>query len=265
MTPEQYPRRLAEREDRLRRFFTAHPRCAIACSGGADSSYLWWAACRWGEDCRAFYVSAAFQPAFELADARRLAAELGRPLNVIELDVLSVPEAAANGPRRCYYCKKAIFTALRQQAEAAGCSLLLDGNNASDDASDRPGMQACRELEVLSPLRECGLTKSEIRRLSQAAGLFTWDKPSYSCLATRVAQDQPLTRELLSRVEEGENLLRQLGFSDFRLRVRGEAALLQVTAGQQEQARRLLPEIQRLLAPLFSPVSLDPQARKESL
>ena len=142
----------------LEEFFTQHPRTAVAFSGGTDSALVLWAAGRYGREVRAYYVHTVFQPAFELADAKRLAEELNVPLTVVEADVLAVPEAAANGPRRCYYCKRALFTTLWQRARADGYTVLLDGTNASDDAGDRPGMQALRELEVRSPLRECGIT-----------------------------------------------------------------------------------------------------------
>ena len=256
---------LKEKQEHLFRFFAENPRAALAFSGGVDSAYLFYAAAHAGCDVQAFYVDSAFNPAFELADARRLAQTLKRELKVVELNVFNFPEAMANGPRRCYYCKRAIFSALWQEARRLGFDLLLDGNNASDDAGDRPGMQACRELQVVSPLREAGLTKADVRALSREAGLFTWDKPSYSCLATRVAQDQPITKDLLQRIENGENILRELGFSDFRLRVRGANALLQVTAEQMEQARSAWDEIETQLLPLFAQISLDDEPRKGSI
>ena len=108
------------------------------------------------------------------------------PVTVIEVDILAVPEAEKNGPKRCYYCKRALFSSLWEAARRDGYPVLLDGTNASDDAGDRPGKQALRELQVRSPLRECGITKDEVRRLSREAGIFTWDKPAYACLATRI-------------------------------------------------------------------------------
>lgn len=245
----------------LEAFFQQVPRAAVAFSGGADSALVLWAAKTWGCQVRAYYVNTPFQPAFELADARRLAAELEVPLTVVEVDVLAVPEAAANGPRRCYYCKRALFTALRQAAAADGYGVLLDGTNASDDAGDRPGMRALRELEVRSPLRECGLTKDEVRRLSREAGLFTWDKPAYACLATRVPTGTAITAEALEKVERGEDALFRLGFTDFRLRLLGDAARVQVPAEQLERAARLHQEITRALAADFSAVLLDLQGR----
>ena len=136
----------------LEEFFRAHPKAALAFSGGTDSALLLWAGKRYGCDIRAYYVKTAFQPEFEYRDALRLARELDVPMTVVEVDILSLPGAAANGPERCYFCKKALFSRLREAARKDGYALLLDGTNASDDAGDRPGMRAIRELEVRSPL-----------------------------------------------------------------------------------------------------------------
>ncbi len=203
----------------LNEFFSLVPKAAVAFSGGTDSAFLLWAARECGCDVRAYYVKTAFQPQFELEDARRLASELAVPMTVVEADILAVPEAAANGPQRCYHCKTALFSQLRQAAREDGYTVLLDGTNASDDAGDRPGMRALRELEVRSPLRECGLTKEEVRRRSREAGLFTWDKPAYACLATRIPTGTPITTEDLERVERAECALDALGFRDFRVRL----------------------------------------------
>ena len=245
----------------LEEFFTQHPRTAVAFSGGTDSALVLWAAGRYGRDVRAYYVHTVFQPAFELADAKRLAEELEVPLTVVEADVLAVPEATANGPRRCYYCKKALFTTLWQRARADGYTVLLDGTNASDDAGDRPGMQALRELEVRSPLRECGITKAEVRRMSKEAGLFTWDKPAYACLATRVPAGEATTAETLARVEGAEDALFRLGYTDFRVRVFHSAARLQLPRGQMERAVREAETIQAALKPYFTPILLDLEGR----
>ena len=142
-------------------FFRQTPRAAAAFSGGTDSALLLYLAKQNGCDVHAYYVKTAFQPEFELEDARRLAGELDIPMTVVEPDILAVPEAAANGTDRCYHCKRAIFTALQKAARGDGYTVLLDGTNASDDAGDRPGMRALRELGVRSPLRECGITKME--------------------------------------------------------------------------------------------------------
>ena len=216
----------------LQMFFRENPRAAMGFSGGVDSAYLLWAAHEAGAQILPVFVKTAFQPTFELQDAQRMAAQLGVELMVAELDILSVPEIAANPPERCYHCKRRIFEAVAAVALERGYSLLLDGTNASDDAGDRPGMRALRELSVRSPLRECGLTKDEIRRLSHEAGLFTWDKPAYACLATRVPAGRALDADMLRRVECAEDALRALGFSNLRVRVYHDAARLQLPSAQ---------------------------------
>ena len=248
----------------LQAFFTAHPKAALAFSGGADSAYLLWAARQYGCDVRAYYVHTVFQPAFEQADAKRLAEQLGLPLTVLEADVLTDDAVRANPPDRCYHCKRALFTRLRQAAQDDGYSLLLDGTNASDDAGDRPGMRALAELEVRSPLRECGVTKAQVRQWSREAGLFTWDKPAYACLATRVPAGTALTAEALSRVERAEDALFALGLTDFRVRFYGGAARIQIPEEQTPGLLARRAEVTAALSPLFDAVLLDLEPRKGS-
>ena len=245
----------------LQEFFAEHPKVALGFSGGVDSSYLLWAAVNAGADIAPYYIQTAFQPAFELEDAQRLCAQIGVKLNVIRLDALADPRVAANPANRCYYCKVGLFGALRARAKADGYDLLLDGTNASDDAGDRPGMKALREMEVRSPLRECGLTKAMIRQESRKAGLFTWDKPAYACLATRVPTGRTITSELLRRVEGAETALFALGFTDFRVRLYDEAARLQLPEGQLAKAVEQRQAIRQALAPWFDVVLLDTQTR----
>ena len=212
----------------LQQFFKENPRVAIAFSGGVDSSYLLYAALRYGARVRAYYVNSAFQPRFELEDARRLAGDLHADLRELQVDVLSSPTVTANPPDRCYHCKRVIFRTIAAAAAEDGFPVLLDGTNASDDAGDRPGMRALRELSVRSPLRECGLTKAEIRRLSKEAGLFTWDKPAYACLATRIRAGEEITLQKLKQTEKAEGFLFGLGFRDFRVRMVGNTAKLEL-------------------------------------
>lgn len=212
----------------LKAFFEANSKVALAFSGGVDSAYLLYAAVSFGADVKAYYVKTPFQPAFEYEDALRLSRELGAEMVTIHLDVLSDNSIAENPKNRCYFCKKRIFNAILEQARADGYTLVIDGTNASDDASDRPGMVALKELQVRSPLRECGLTKAEIRKLSKEANLFTHDKPAYACLATRIPTGTPITAEKLAITERNEGFLRSLGFTDFRIRFMGTAAKLQI-------------------------------------
>lgn len=245
----------------LKEFFEKYPRAALGFSGGVDSAYLLYAGKKYGADIRPYFIKTAFQPEFELRDAIRLAKELDVELTVIRHDILAEDRVAENPADRCYYCKSALFHALKKQAVEDGYNVLLDGTNASDEASDRPGMRAIRELEVLSPLRECGLTKGEIRRLSREAGLFTWEKPSYACLATRVPAGNPLTEEILAKIEKGEDALTAMRFSDFRIRVFHDAARLQLPESQLKLAVQKREELLKILKPYFPAVLLDLETR----
>lgn len=247
----------------LQTFFVENSSGALAFSGGTDSSLLAWAAARCGKSWTAYYVRSAFQPAFELEDAKKIAAQCSLPLQVLDVDVLACPDVARNPKNRCYNCKKKIFGLILERAAADGYSLVIDGTNASDDAGDRPGMKALREMRVRSPLRECGITKAQVREMSRQAGLFTWDKPSYACLATRIPAGTAITIEVLRAVEAGENALFELGFSNLRIRLRGEAAVLQLPASQLEEAFARRKEIRARLSPLFTLVSLDLTPRPE--
>ena len=245
----------------LEQFFQENPRCALGFSGGVDSAYLLYAGVKAGADIRPYFIKTVFQPAFELADAQKLAAGLGVEVTVLELDALADPRVAANPADRCYYCKQNLFRTLKERAIADGYPVLLDGTNASDEAGDRPGMRALAELSVRSPLRECGLTKAEIRARSREAGLFTWDKPAYACLATRVPAGETITAETLARVEGAEDALFRLGYTDFRVRVFHSAARLQLPRGQMERAVREAETIQAALKPYFAPILLDLEGR----
>ena len=241
----------------LRAFFEAHPRLALAFSGGVDSAYLLYAARACGCDVAPFYARSAFQPEFERRDAQRLTAQLGVALNEVPLDVLAVEAVRRNPANRCYHCKQAIFTALLAAARARGYDAVMDGTNASDDAGDRPGMRALGELGVLSPLRLCGVTKDEVREYSRRAGLFTWDKPAYACLATRVPSGTPITSDMLASVEGAEGALFEMGFTDFRVRLFHGAARLQLPGGQMARVLDRRAELRAALAPWFDTVMLD--------
>ena len=248
----------------LQEFFTEHPKAALGFSGGVDSSYLLYAGIKAGADIRPYFIKTAFQPEFELEDAKRLCAQLGAELYIIELDALANPDVVKNPANRCYYCKTGLFGTLQQRAKADGYTVLLDGTNASDDAGDRPGMKVLEEQHILSPLRICGLTKSDVRRLSKEAGLFTWDKPAYACLATRIPAGEKITAEKLKAIDESEAVLFAMGFSDFRVRLRDGGALLQFTEEQQRRAQEMLGEITTELLKHFETIKIDLKAREKS-
>jgi uncharacterized protein len=245
----------------LKTFFKENPTIALGFSGGVDSSYLLYAALHYGAKVKAYFLKTAFQPQFEMDDALSLAKQLNADLTILSYDVTDFPAVLANPFDRCYHCKTALFTAMQKQALADGCLLLIDGTNASDEADNRPGMRALSELSVRSPLRECGLTKDDVRRLSKEAGLPTWNKPSYACLATRVPTGMTITVDLLKRVEVAENILFEMGFSDFRCRVYEDAARLQFPANQMNKAIEYRDEIRTRFKPYFQIILLDLDGR----
>lgn len=242
-------------------FLQHHPSVALAFSGGVDSAYLLYAAINAGARLKAYYVKTSFQPESELEDAKRLAQYLGAEMEILRAEPLEESSIASNPKDRCYHCKKAIFSIILEAARRDGFEIILDGTNASDDAFDRPGMRALEEMRVLSPLRLCGLTKAQIRALSKEAGLFTWDKPAYACLATRVPTGTAITRQILTATETAEAALVKLGFRDFRVRYMNGAAKLQLTKAQLPLALEKRQEILVALKPWYTAVLLDLEER----
>ena len=193
----------------LEAFFARVPRFALAFSGGADSACLLGAAAKAGCQVKAYLVKTAFQPNADVADAQRVAAEWGVPLEVIYADVLSQPAIAENPPDRCYHCKTFIFGTIGKHAQSDGYPVLCDGTNATDNPARRPGFRALTELGVVSPLRRAGLTKDEVRALGRSVGVSLADKPSFSCYAVHAPAGQPLTKEVLHQVAASFGAQRQ--------------------------------------------------------
>ena len=245
----------------LQTFFRENPTVAIAFSGGVDSAYLLYAAATYGNVVRAYFVKSQFQPQFELHHAERLCKELSVELKILYLDQLADPLIRANDPLRCYYCKKRIFSAIREAAIADGFPILCDGTNADDKEEDRPGFRALRELEVRSPLRECGLSKDEIRRRSRDAGLFTHNKAAYACLATRIPTGEELTTEKLQVTELAEGILYDMGFRDFRIRCRNGNACLQIREEQFPLYEETKERLFAALTPLYGELWQEPEVR----
>ena len=208
----------------------ASGRLALAFSGGVDSAFLLKAARETlpPENILALTARADLFPRREAAEAAELAASLGLTHLIIDFDALAVPQVAANPPDRCYHCKRALFEKLLRAAAARGFPVVADGANLDDADDFRPGARAVRELGVVSPLKQAGLTKAEIRELSRYLGLPTWDKPAFACLASRFPYGQALTPEDLVRVEKAEDLLLSLGFKNIRVRSHGRVARLEV-------------------------------------
>lgn len=210
----------------------------VAFSGGVDSTLVLQAAVSvFGEDTRAVLVRSRLQTTEEIAEAEATAATIGVHLTVIDVKPLSWPEFVANPPDRCYFCKKRIYSLFLDLGHSWGISTLMDGTNSDDRQEDRPGLKAIAELGVATPLAAGALDKKEVREISRFLGLPTWNKPSSSCLATRIPTGIAITEDLLGLARSGENLLHTHGFFGCRLRLVQEgqkgllAARLELAAG----------------------------------
>lgn len=215
---------------------------AVGFSGGVDSTFLAAAAYRVLE-LKAIAVTCSSETLPE--DERKEAAEIARIIGIkhvfVQQNELESAEFVRNDAQRCYYCKKGRFEALVEWATARGFRWALDGSNADDIGDYRPGMRAVNELEkVRSPLLEAGLTKAEIREVSQQWGLPTWNKPSAACLSSRVAYGQPITLEKLKQIEQAELLIKQYCQGQVRVRHHGNLARIEVAA--EEVVRLANPE-----------------------
>jgi len=191
----------------------------VAFSGGVDSTLL----ARAAKDAlgdRAVLVTADSEtyPAGELAEAQKLAALIGLRHVVVRTEELANPEYAKNDASRCFFCKEELFTRLQPIAQREGCRALVYGANVDDLGDHRPGMQSARQRGVHAPMIEAGLTKGEIRELSRALGLPTWDKPSFACLSSRFQYGDRITADKLRQIDAAEAFLRELGFRQFRVR-----------------------------------------------
>ncbi len=222
---------LAAKQKKLEEIIKNCRRVVLAFSGGVDSSYLLAEAIRvlGPENVLAVTVSSELHPETETKEAVMIAGQIGAELLVLSYDLLSVAEVANNDADRCYYCKKALFTELIREAGRRNFNIVADGTNANDTAGHRPGMQALKELGVLSPLQAAGLGKSEIRLLAKNVALPNWNKPAAPCLATRFPVGAAITGQALKKVASAEAMLRELRVGgDLRVRVHNELLRIEV-------------------------------------
>ncbi|MDR1908312.1 MAG: ATP-dependent sacrificial sulfur transferase LarE [Spirochaetaceae bacterium] len=212
---------------------------AVAFSGGADSSFLCFAAREaLGNRAVAVTIHSPMLPRSEREAAAAVAARVGIEHILVEEEDID-EDVAANPRDRCYHCKKLEFGAIGEAARRRGIAVVLDGSNLDDLGDYRPGLKALEEIGVVSPLRDAGLRKTDIRALSKRFGLPTWDKPAFACLASRIPYGERIDREKLSRVEAAEEVLREEGFRQARVRLHGDIARLEVAP---EERRRFFDE-----------------------
>ena len=245
----------------IENFFKEHNKFALAYSGGVDSLLVAALAVKYGCDFGAYTIKTQFQPDFETEEALHYAKRLGFKLKLIKHNVLESAVVASNPSDRCYHCKNVVFSLVKEAAKADGYDMIFDGTNASDDASDRPGMRALEEMKVLSPLKLLNIDKATVRLLLKEMGIEAHSKPSYSCLATRLETGKTITEEVLKKVEVAEVFLMDNGFSDFRVRVLGENAKLELTSKDLELLMQKREVVLNELKKSFKAVYVDLQCR----
>ena len=202
----------------------------IAYSGGTDSTFLVKVARQvLGNEVVAAIVRSSLHPVGEYDAALSQIADMGVPCETIQADLMAIPELTQNPRDRCYHCKKVLFSMIVKLAGERGISQVAEGTNADDTSDYRPGMKALSQLGIRSPLREVHLTKGEIRELSRALGLSTWNKPAEACLASRFPYGERITLLKLTKVENAEAHLRRFGFREIRVRLHGNLARIEVS------------------------------------
>ena len=235
------------RLEQLRKYIAGYDSALIAFSGGVDSTFLAKVAADvLGEQVLLVTATSCTYPASELADAERLAGQLGLRHRVIVSEEIEIPEFAQNTPDRCYHCKHELFSKLGAMARKDGLAAVFEGSTVDDLSDYRPGTRAIKELGIISPLLETGFTKNEIRFFSGELHLETAEKPSYACLASRFPYGETITREKLSRVAAAEEEMKKLGLRQFRVRSHENLARIEVAPAEIERGWELRSEIDDL-------------------
>jgi uncharacterized protein len=229
----------------------------LAFSGGADSSLLLRLAADvlGPQQVLALFSRSVLQPAAELVHVRKIAALIGCQLLEVATEPLADPAFVSNPPDRCYHCKKYTYSLFMEKLTSYGSTVLMDGTNADDAKSARPGLRALAQLNVAMPLADAHLSKPEVRQLSKELGLPTWNRPSGSCLATRIPTGRPITSELLASVARCEAYLHSLGFMGCRVRLFPEHVHIELAAG--DLSRFTSSEAAALTRSAFASYSFD--------
>jgi uncharacterized protein len=244
------PASLLEKERQLFANLRGMDRVIVAFSGGTDSAYLAWAANRvLGRNAVAITADSASLPASHKRDAEAFVERFGIVHEYIRTTEFDNPDFARNDPNRCFHCKDELFTRLEEVGRARGYAHVIYGVN-SDDLSDyRPGQNAAKKHQVAAPLAEAGLNKAEIRELSRLADLPTWDRPASACLSSRIPYGTPVTIETVKTVETGEELIKELGFRQFRVRFHGE--IVRIEIARDEMPKALTMEMAQRFTAIF--------------
>ncbi len=226
---------LMDKKDYLYNCLKQYSSMAVAFSGGVDSTLLLAAAYQvLGNGVIAMTAQSPTHPAEELEMAVSMARKLGVRHILFQTDEMADPHFAANGPDRCYHCKKAIFSIMRLEADKEGIQILAHGVNVDDFSDFRPGLKAAKENSVAAPLSDAGLTKADIRQLAKGMGLANWDRPAMACLATRIPYGTVIQPEALDRIQRAETIVRRFGVAHCRVRHHGHLACIEVDAASME-------------------------------
>jgi len=260
-SPETVSTEAAEKERALRALFREMKSALVAFSGGVDSSYVAYvAACELGERALCVTGESASLAAHQRSQAAEIAARFRIRHETIDTEEMSDPRYTANAGDRCYFCKTELYSKLAPLAADRGFSAVVDGSTTDDLGDYRPGRAAAAEHGVRSPLVEVGMSKREVRELSRRAGLPTWDAPASPCLSSRIAYGTTVTMERLRVVETGEEIMRALGFREFRVRHHDELVRLEIAPEELGNAlrREVTDELARRFRALgFRYVTLD--------